>query len=76
MTLIDHQPDSRWDLRLHVGAPVEVQNRFDGTWSGGFAVEELVIDGSDEPPACRIRRISDGAVLPAVLPHSRVRPRR
>lgn len=76
MTLLDHQPDTRSDLGLPVGAQVEVQNRFDGTWSGGFAVEELVGDGFEGLAACRIRRISDSVVLPAVLPRSRVRPTR
>lgn len=76
MTVIDHQPDAHWELRLRAGIPVEVQNRFDGTWSRGFAIEELVGDGSDAPPACRIRRISDGVVLPAVVPRDRVRPQR
>jgi len=75
MTVIDHQPDARSDRGLRVGAPVEVQNRFDGTWSGGFALEELVAAGFEEPSACRIRRISDSVVLPAVLPRTRVRPR-
>ena len=75
MTLIEDQHDTGSDLGLRVGALVEVQNRFDGTWSGGFALEELVIEDLDHSAVCRLRRVSDGAVLPVALPRSRVRPR-
>jgi hypothetical protein len=43
------------------GRRVEVRNRFDGSWSGGFEVVDWVDGGY------RVRRRSDGAVLPGVF---------
>ena len=54
---------------LPAGAHVEVQSAFDGTWQSGFVVDEVTEIGY------RLRRESDGAVLPE-LPHERVRRRR
>jgi hypothetical protein len=48
---------------------VEVWNAFTGRWTVGFTVAE-VVDG-----AYRIRRLSDGAVLPVPLSRDCVRPR-
>jgi hypothetical protein len=45
---------------LTAGTPVDVRSRYMGTWSRGFEVAELV--GDD---ACRVRRVSDGRVLPS-----------
>lgn len=50
-----------------VGAKVEVKARFDGTWSGGFEVVDVEDDGY------RIRRMTDGTVLPSVFHHNEVR---
>ena len=72
MTVIDQDRAADRQGDLPTGTLVEVHNRFDGAWNGGFALEELVAGGGG---GCRIRRISDGAVLPGVLPLSRVRPR-
>ena len=72
MTMIDQDRAAGPQDDLSTGAFVEVHNRFDGAWNGGFVLEELVAAEG----GCRIRRISDGAVFPAVLPLSRVRPRR
>jgi hypothetical protein len=47
--------------------PIEVRIRFDGRWVGGFS---LVDSG---PTGCRVRRLSDGVVLPAELPIADVR---
>ena len=52
---------------LRPGARVEVRNRFDGSWSAGFAVEAATGDG------CQVRRLSDGSLLPLVFPHHEVR---
>ena len=38
--------------------PVEVRNRYDGRWGGGFQVAE------ETPSGYRLRRLSDGSVLP------------
>lgn len=43
---------------LKPGTRVEVRGRFDGTWSRGFEVAEVLVDGY------RLKRLSDGAVLP------------
>jgi hypothetical protein len=48
--------------------PVEVRIRFDGRWVGGFSLVER------GPSGCRVRRLSDGCVLPAELPVDDVRP--
>ena len=53
---------------LRPGRSVEVRNRFDGSWSGGFEIVEWVDGG------CRVRRRSDGAVLPGVFRGDEVRP--
>ncbi len=50
-----------------VGMKVAVRNRYLGTWSAGFEVVALHLDGYS------IRRTSDGAVLPEVIPFSDVR---
>ena len=50
-----------------VGMKVAVRNRYLGTWSAGFEVVALHLDGY------AIRRTSDGAVLPEVIPFSDVR---
>lgn len=43
---------------LKPGTRVEVRGRFDGTWSRGFEVAEVLPDGY------RLKRLSDGTVLP------------
>ena len=49
--------------RWPVGTPLEVRNRFDRAWAGGFEVAAV----RDEGPTYRVRRLSDRAVLPAVF---------
>lgn len=53
--------------RPRSGEPVEVYNAFSGDWSTGFVVAEATGTGY------RLRRISDGAVLPAVFDPTDVR---
>jgi hypothetical protein len=50
-----------------VGMKVAVRNRYLGTWSVGFEVVALHLEGYS------IRRTSDGAVIPGVIPFSDVR---
>jgi hypothetical protein len=50
---------------IPVDAPVEVRTRFDGHWCRGFTVAE-VIDAPDHD-RYRLRRLADGAILPAVF---------
>ena len=49
---------------------VEVRTRFDGRWAPGFEVVSVDRD------SCRVRRLSDGVILPASFPSDDVRPRR
>jgi hypothetical protein len=53
------------------GWRVEVRNRFDGGWSGGYVLEEVIRSGSEE--LYRIRRDSDGVVLPTLFGGREVR---
>lgn len=55
---------------LAPGTRVEVRSGFDRTWSSGFAVDEVTDAGY------RVRRQSDGEVLPAVFPRTEVRRER
>jgi hypothetical protein len=53
--------------RLDVGDKVEVRRRFDAQWARGFEVFEVTDDGY------RVRRQSDGEVLPVVFADDDVR---
>ncbi|HZU74851.1 MAG TPA: hypothetical protein VE990_18985 [Acidimicrobiales bacterium] len=50
---------------------VEVRNRFEGNWTSGYQVEEVVPQGGGE--WFRLRRRSDGRVLPVLFPADQVR---
>jgi hypothetical protein len=52
---------------------VEVRSRFDRGWARGFEVAETVV-GND--PGYRIRRRSDGSILPVVFATEDVREER
>ncbi len=54
---------------LPVGTHVEVRSGLDGSWQGGFVVQEVTEAGY------LLMREMDSAVLPE-LPHDRVRRRR
>jgi hypothetical protein len=56
---------------LRAGTPVDVRSRFVGDWSRGFEVAERV-----EDEGYRVRRLSDGTVLPDVFDDQDVRPQR
>ena len=55
---------------LTIGDRVEVRNRFDAQWARGFEVVEADDDG------VRVKRLSDGEVLPVVFSGDDVRPER
>lgn len=56
---------------LAPGTKVDVRSRYVGTWSRGFEVaEKLKGDGY------KVRRVSDGSVLPETLSNDEVRPER
>lgn len=52
------------------GTRVDVRSRFVGSWTHGFEVDEVVAGGY------RIRRVSDGSVLPDVFTEDEIRPER
>jgi hypothetical protein len=50
---------------MNPGARVEVRARFDQRWARGFELVEVVQDAGED--RYRIRRRSDGSVLPALF---------
>jgi hypothetical protein len=54
-------------ITLALGTSVEVRRRFDHAWARGFEIASAADDGY------RLRRQSDGAVLPVVFPSDDVR---
>jgi len=63
--------------RLHhlaKGVPVAVRCSFEGTWSPGFEVAEFVLE-PDGGAGYRLRRLSDGTLLPVIFPIEDVIPR-
>ena len=58
------------DASFQPGTRVEVRQRFDLKWARGFEVAEVVAAGY------RIRRRSDGSVLPVDFTHDEVREER
>ena len=53
---------------LRAGTRVEVATHFTGSWTGGFEVVGL------DPNGYRVRRLSDGALIPNDFDLSEVRP--
>ena len=51
---------------------VEVRTRFDGGWVGGFEV----VERKDDAPRVKVRRRSDGRVLPDEFGPDEIRPDR
>lgn len=64
-------PPKRSHESLRAGTAVDVRSRFVGDWSRGFEVAERVDDHG-----YRVRRLSDGTVLPDVFDDNEVRPQR
>ncbi|HLX88382.1 MAG TPA: hypothetical protein VKR22_08020 [Acidimicrobiales bacterium] len=56
---------------LTAGTRVDVRSRFVGQWSRGFEVAEHV-----DAHGYRVRRLSDGAVLPDLFDEDELRPER
>jgi hypothetical protein len=55
---------------LSVGDRVEVRRRFDAQWARGFEIVEITDDG------VRVRRVSDGEVLPVEFAPNDIRKAR
>jgi hypothetical protein len=53
------------------GTRVEVRSRFDARWARGFEIAEIVEE--DDLPGYRVRRRSDGSVLPSLFSGDDVR---
>lgn len=56
---------------ISAGTRVDVRSRFVGSWSRGFEVAELVHDRG-----YKVRRLSDGTVLPDLFDEEELRPER
>ena len=61
---------------MQPGTRIEVRSRFDRRWARGFEVDAFVAEASDHPAQYRVRRRSDGAVLPALFVDDEVREER
>ncbi|MCC7077845.1 MAG: hypothetical protein IT198_12025 [Acidimicrobiia bacterium] len=60
---------------MKAGTKVEVRSQFDHAWASGFVVEETIGEG-EAVVAYRVRRLSDGMVLPREFPREEVRRER
>ncbi len=61
--------DAGTTVSLRTGTEVEVLTRYEGHWASGFAIASVDQD------RFRLRRHSDGAVLPVSFSASQIRPR-
>ena len=61
----------QYDRGVQPGTRVEVRSRFDQRWARGFEIEEQVDDQGGL--RYRLRRRSDGSVLPALFVDDDVR---
>jgi hypothetical protein len=59
--------------QMAAGVAVEVRSSSDGDWSRGFDVSEVVL-GAVGVDGYRLRRVSDGSVLPVVFPADDIIP--
>jgi hypothetical protein len=66
-TAFDASKATLRDTGLATGTAVDVRSRYVGAWSSGFEVAEPLKDGY------RVRRLSDGSVLPDVFTNEDVR---
>ena len=58
-------------MPLEPGTKVEVRRRFDERWARGFEVAEAV-----NGDGYRLRRLSDGSIIPVPFPEDEVRVER
>jgi hypothetical protein len=58
---------------MEPGTRVEVRSRFDRRWARGFEVDAIVVEADESGNGYRIKRRSDGAVLPALFVSDEVR---
>ena len=55
-------------LQVQIGQQVQVHVRYTDSWATGFEVADVV------PGGCRLRRKSDGSVLPVLIAADDLRP--
>lgn len=58
---------------VRVGTRVEVRNRFDARWSRGFEIAEVTGPNGAPVPRYRVRRRSDGSILPVEFDEDELR---
>jgi hypothetical protein len=58
---------------MNQGTRVEVRSRFDQRWARGFEVGEIIEGGGNDRASYRIRRRSDGYLLPASFSDNEIR---
>jgi hypothetical protein len=63
-----------YDARVRLGTRVEVRSRFEAAWSRGFEVAERV--GEERNWRYRVRRRSDGSILPVLFDEDDLREER
>jgi hypothetical protein len=63
-----------YDRRVEPGTRIEVRARFEGAWARGFEVAEEL--AADEGRRYRVRRRSDGSILPVLFDADEVRKER
>jgi len=71
MVNVSFDPSAKEAEKLAPGTRVDVRSRYVGTWSRGFEVAEQIRDDG-----YRVRRMSDGSILPEPLSSDEVRPER
>jgi hypothetical protein len=59
---------------VHAGTRVEVRSRFESRWTRGFEVSEVL--EAEEGPRYRVRRRSDGSILPVTFTDEDLREER
>ena len=60
---------------MHPGTRVEVRSRFDERWTRGFEVSE-VLEAEEGDLRYRVRRRSDGSILPVTFTEDDLREER
>ena len=55
---------------MQIGDRVEVHTQFNDTWAEGFEIAQLI------PEGYRVRRLSDGSLLPGYTSEADLRPSR
>ena len=72
-----NQLDGELRPPMEPGIPVDVRSHYDGAWCGGFDIAEVVTGPAGSMDRrYRLRRLSDGAVLPRLFSNRDVIPAR